>query len=222
MGFFDKIAMKAVDMIGDAIAERRNNSYDNGGNTSAPKSADTAAPAPSAKSVPRTPANVLASGNEPIGAYKTAVQPYGEPKMSFEIPESFTEVESHAEPEMCHLYMFDDNDMVKMNLNKPLICITNEDYAYNAVESFKETGVVEDVDEFEAVNTGKMLFRAKAPYYDGRVYFYGFICGDGRDGYEEYSALSVQYCTDVMGTPLEEKLMKILDHAAETYKEWYE
>lgn len=162
-----------------------------------------------------TPKNVLASGSLPIGNYKTVTDEYSDFKPSFELPVTFGGFDSHAEPEMCYLYMFDDSDETDINLNKPYICITPEDYAYNAVESFLKTGTPSGVGRFEKVNTGKMLFKAKNVNYFGKIaYFYGFVRGES-----DYLGLSMVYCRDAVGTPLENKLIEILDHAAQTYKE---
>lgn len=199
------------------FANQAQNAYNNAvGNTSS--AAVKSAPVSNGKT---TPANVLASGNAPIGAMKTAVNEFSEPVSKFEIPESFVEFDSHAEPEMCHLYMYDDGDDEDIDLNKPVICITPEDYAFKAVESYIKTGTPSGVDWFEPVNCGKMLFKAKKnDYYGQVVYFYGFQRGTVEKlGFADYMGLSMVYCRDVVGTPLEEKLIRILDHAAQTYTE---
>lgn len=197
------------------LAGKAQQSYDNAvGNTPSRPAAKPAAP----RKEKNTPANVLASGSLPIGAVKRVENEFADVKSSFEIPESFTEFDSHAEPEMCHIYMYEDGDDEDIDTGKPIICITPEDFAYEAVSSFIRTGRVEGLDSFEPVNCGKMLFKAKnRNYYGQTVYFYGFARGDRSE--EDYMGLAMIYCHDAEGTPLEAKLMAILDHAAQTYSE---
>lgn len=229
MGFMDlfmkglKKAAEEIDkkagLTGDSslgnFANKAQQSYDQAvGNTTSSAAAQTVKPSTGKT----TPANVLASGSQPIGAMKTVKNEYADIVSSFEIPESFTEFNSHAEPEMCHLYMFDESDEKDININKPIICITPEKFAYNAVASFRRTGTVQGMDSFELVNCGKMLFKAKNRNYSGKtIYFYGFCRGD--EAAENYMGLATIYCHDVEGTPLEAKLISVLDHAAQTYSE---
>lgn len=207
-----KAGLSGNDSLGK-LADKAKQSYDGAvGNANA-----RSASAKTASDGKTTPANVLASGEEPIGAYRRVTNEYADVQSSFELPESFTEFESYAEPEMCYLYMYDSSDAENIDLNKPFICITPENYAYRAVESFLKTGKAEGVSCFEPVSGGKMLFKAKNVDYFGQVvYFYGFARGN-EDG--DYMGLAMTYCRDVVGTPLEKKLMSILDHAAETYEE---
>ena len=197
------------------LAGKAQQSYDQTvGNTPSRPAAKPVAP----RKEKNTPANVLASGSLPIGAMKRIENEFADVNSSFEIPESFTEFESHAEPEMCHIYMYEDGDDEDIDTGKPIICITPEDFAYEAVSSFIRTGRVEGLDSFEPVNCGKMLFKAKnRNYYGQTVYFYGFARGDRSE--EDYMGLAMIYCHDAEGTPLEAKLMAILDHAAQTYSE---
>lgn len=228
MGFMDSLMKglkKAANEIDKAAGLSGNNSLGNLANqaqqsyNSAVGNTQTSAPRQSApvSSGKRTPANVLASGNEPIAPYKTAEDFYydddTEVKVTYEIPSDFEEFDSHAEPEMCYLYKFDDSDYSDIDLNKPHIGITPE--FYDSVESFVNSGTVNGAISCEPVQTGKFLFKSKLNYRGEVVAFYGFKRGASEDN----MALAMFYNQDVVGTALEAKLMSILDHAAQTYTE---
>lgn len=123
------------------------------------------------------------------------------------------EFDSGAEPEMCHMYLGDEEE----NLDRPIIYISCEDFAYDAMEEFQESGSV-NAPDFKPVSLGKMLFFARVKdYYDHQTMaYYAFEQGDDKDP----RAISLTYCKDLIGTPLEKKLLTILEHTAETYKEF--
>ena len=228
MGLFDKIA-KVVKVAGDILDDGKlNDSFasdsSNGKNTDTsvtyekPQNKPAEKPSVNGKT---TPPDVLASGSEPVGNMKIVEDFFYEGSDSntevtthFEIPETFTEFDSGAEPECCQMYMADED----FSLVRPVFCITPENYAYNAVLEFRKNGTVNGVTDFQPVNdpNGKALFKAKKNDYFGQtVYFYGVERGNDRSPV----GFSMVYCNDVVGTPLENKLMKILDHIIETYSE---
>lgn len=231
MGFMDSLMKglkKAANEIDKAAGLSGNNSLGNLANqaqqsyNNAVGNTQTSAPRQSApvSNGRRTPPNVLNSGNEPIAPYKTAEGFYYdgedadiEVKATYEIPSDFEEFESHAEPEMCYLYKFDDSDYSDIDLNKPYICITPE--FYDSVESFVNSGTVNGAISCEPVQIGKFFFKAKLNYRGEVVSLYGFKRGST----EQNMALAMFYNPDVVGTPLETKLISILDHAAQTYTE---
>ena len=217
MGIFDKIS-KAVKIAQDILDDGKLNGSADGKTVSTPKTT-ASSQAVKSKPVRTTPVNVLNSGNTPIGELREVKNLYAEVVSSFMLPTSFTEFDSHAEPEMCHSYMFDDNDLRNgVDLSKPYICITPENFAYHAVESFLKTGKPVGVSKFEAADgSSKMLFKAWLDDYHGQTLcFYGFERGEGN---HDYMGLTMIYCKDVIGTPLEKKLEQILDTAAKSYKE---
>lgn len=169
---------------------------------------------------PLTPAIVLNSADEPIPEYKLAEggawDEYNDNKeyiVSFEIPIDWDDFRSGAEPVMCHLYKYEDSDDDDIDMNKPIICITPE--LYDRIDEFEQTGTIKTAFMCEAVSIGKMFMRAKIKRLDSIVYFYAF-----HELNQNYSqAISLWYKEDILDTPLEKKLIEILDHAAETYTE---
>ncbi|MGN0594131.1 MAG: hypothetical protein ACI4I6_03145 [Hominimerdicola sp.] len=223
MGLFDKIS-KAVkiaeDFLDDGKINNSNSSSSKSGQTAVSNSAKPYNK-PAVNNAKTTPQEVLASGSEPIGNMQIAENSFYDGadsntliKTHFEIPENFSEFDSNAEPESCYMYMADED----FSLERPVFCITPEDYAYNAVKEFRSSGKVSGVSDFQSVDdpNDKALFKAKKTDYFGQtVYFYGVERGIDRNPV----GFSMIYCNDVIGTPLENKLMKILDHVVETYNE---
>lgn len=114
---------------------------------------------------------------------------------------------------MCYLYMFDDKDEEDINLNKPYICISPELEQY--IYQFQKEGKMKDSIMCEQILQSPMLVRAKIKYRGSIVYFYGFERGLSKNK----MAIALFYKPDVEGTELEKKLMKILEHCADTYTE---
>ena len=231
MGLFDKILKEAAKAIDNAIVNNggstaNGNSFSEAVDkamgvkheaTHVSVSAPSSAPA-STSNAPCTPPEVLASGSEPTAPYKTVRNEYYEPVSSFELPEDFTEFRSHAEPMMCHLYKYDEKDDADIDLNKPYISLDCADFIYKAVESYLSSGTVSGLSQFQPIDRGHILFKAKNVNYYGKIVaFYGLYLGDRSE--KSYWGLCMTYCRDAVGTPLEKKLMEILDHAAETYNE---
>ena len=139
--------------------------------------------------------------------------------ISFKINDSFVHVESHAmEVPIVEVYApgcdpeYDDIDEATF----PSICLLCEDVAYEACESFKETGAIPDAIECQALK-GIFKFRAKLPYDNGLlICMYGF---DMADGAWENTALCVIYPMEYEGTNDEKRLIAVLDEAARSYKE---
>lgn len=219
MGFLDGLfkAAKNIDKIaGDVGLSKLADEAKKTLNGALGNNTESSPAKPAAESF--TPAHVIATGNTPVAPYKTAEGCYfdetGEHLVYFEIPSDFEKFDSHAEPSMCHLYMYDEKDDEDIDLNKPIICMTPE--FYEKIEGFQKTGKIAGAIMCESVCVGPMFVRAKMNCYkNDTVYFYGFEQGESKNRV----AIAVQYKRDVIGTPLEEKLMKILDHCAETYEE---
>ena len=139
--------------------------------------------------------------------------------ISFKLNDSFVHMESHAmEVPIVEVYApgcdpeYDDIDEATF----PSICLLCEDVAYEACESFKETGAVPDALECQALK-GIFKFRAKLKYDNGLlIYMYGF---DMADGAWENTALCVIYPKEYEGTDDEKRLITVLDEAARSYKE---
>ena len=126
----------------------------------------------------------------------------------------FVEFNSHAEPESCHQYEpFSEETFTVCDPKLPYFMLSDEDAVWEAVTAFKETGTVGT--DCRPVKAGKMLFRAKIPYFDQVMTLYGF---DRTNSWENFGMCMV-YSRDVEGTPLEDKLLAALDEAAVTYQE---
>lgn len=225
MGLFDKLTQvaKSIDNLagGVGLSELADSAKelidDNLGPISTTSHTETVAPEPERN---LTPAIVMNSVNDPIPPYKLAdggawdeFDNDKEYNLSYEIPEDWTDFNSHAEPSMCFLYKFEDSDIEDIDFNKPVICITPE--LYDCIEEFEKTGSIRNAYMSESISLGKMYMRAKIKRLDNIVYFYAFH--ELNSSFP--SAISLWYKPDVKGTPLEQKLMKILDHAAATYME---
>lgn len=135
-------------------------------------------------------------------------------RVSFRVNDAFKEAKSHAaEVDMLNTYAPDgefgrEGDM-------PYIAIQEDDDVYGGTALFMETGRVDAASEVTPLS-GKFLFRAKMEYYGDLMYFYGFKRFD-----DEYQpcGLCLVYPKEFDGTETERELMRILDEAADTYKE---
>ena len=163
---------------------------------------------------------------------------------SIEIPENFLDFDSGAaEVSNCFMYtpetITDDNldDIYEeyyaknIHLTNPIISMYNQMNAMiYGVKGYVENGVPganprskEYISVWEDVKgkCGKMLFKAKVEnYYDKVLYFYGFTQVDEIDNYTQEMGLTLEYSKDIVDTPLEAKLHKILEHVAQTYTEY--
>lgn len=228
MGLFDKLSKvaKTIDTMAGGVglselADEAKKTLDEAlGNSDEPvRSAPAPAPTP-AKPEHVTPAIVKNSAFEPIPAYQLAEgcswtnEDDVEYTLTYEIPEDWGEFDSHAEPSMCYLYKFEESDLEDLDLCKPCICI--DPTLSKFVEEFEKTGTMRNAYMCEPTSINKMYCRAKIDHADQVIYFYAFHELD-KDYF--HNAIALWYEKDLLGTPLEQKLMQILDHAAETYKE---
>ena len=163
---------------------------------------------------------------------------------SLEIPVNFLEFDSGAaEVGDCFMYtpeiITDDNlDDVyeeyfakKTNLSNPIICMYTQMNAMNyGIKGYIENGAPaanpsskEYISVWEDVKgkCGKMLFKAKVEnYYDKVLYFYGFTQVNQFEDFTQEVGLTLEYSKDIVDTPLEAKLHKILEHVANSYTEY--
>ncbi|MDE7043560.1 MAG: hypothetical protein K2O97_00805, partial [Acetatifactor sp.] len=135
-------------------------------------------------------------------------------RMSFQINDSFKEAKSHAgEVEMLHTYAPESEYGEEGSY--PYLAIQIDDPVYTAVEEFKEKGTFSGAMELIPLS-GKFYFKAKMEYFGHIMYFYGM---DRCDGYWKNSGLCMVYPKTCTGTKDEQRLMQILDEAAESYQE---
>ncbi len=175
-------------------------------------------PEPVHKQTVQTPKEILESGSIPAKPSLLRESYFydgdAEYIMRFRLSGDFVEFDSHAEPEACHQYEpFSDTDFTSYDGCLPYLMFTNENIVDKAVAAFKKNSTVGT--ECQAVTNGKMLFRAKLPYYDRIMVLYGFDRGSSWENF----GMCMVYRPDVEGTPLEQKLLAALDEAAATYTE---
>ena len=134
--------------------------------------------------------------------------------ISFLVNDSFRPAKSHA-AEVTALSTYSPGSEYGSEEDDIYICIMIDAGEYDVIDDFKEKGTVEGASYFQKL-TGQFLFKARIKYYDSLMYFYALnMC----DGFWDYSILAVSYPMEYDGTEDEQKLIKILDQAAESYKE---
>jgi len=134
--------------------------------------------------------------------------------VSFKLNDSFKEAKSHAgEIEMLNTYAPEAEYGEEGTY--PYVAVEMDDSIYSAVEEFKAAGTFAGALEITALSD-QFYFKAKMEYYGNIMYFYGL---DRCDGYWENNGLCMVYPKKYLGTENEKKLMKVLDEAAESYRE---
>lgn len=196
MGLFDKIK-KAADVVGDLLDDGQING------SNKPQSVQNGAAA------------VSFADTIDTSALKKIEFRFDNINASYEIPAAFGEFESHAEPEMCCMLGLDPNDESSFDLKKPVLCVTPEDFAWDAFEDLELEGTVSSAKEFQRVDMKYFKFKAKADYYkDQTAYWYG-----GQLMNDTFRGLALIYGKELSGTARERELMQILDNAANSYSE---
>lgn len=206
MGFLDKLfsAAKAVSEIASEIEAVRDNS----------ETVSSPPPAPNAAYMNVEPAKPSVRYSD---TFYDGEECETEVEYSFMISEDFLWRKNNA-AEVDALFVYAPNgtengDKVDFN-NTPYIFVSGgDDSVYMLVEQFKETGTTDGL--IEKYENRQLLFKCKTDYYGQIMVLYGM----DRGTIWENSGIALVYNKAVEGTPLEEKLMKILDEAAETYTE---
>lgn len=135
-------------------------------------------------------------------------------RISFLVNDAFKEAKSHAgEVEMLSTYA--PAEEYGQEGTFPYLAIQLDDEVYTAVEEFKQTGAFTGAIEITPLS-GKYYFKAKREYYGYIMYFYGM---DRCDGFWENNGLCMIYPKMYVGTENEVRLMRVLDEAAESYRE---
>lgn len=144
---------------------------------------------------------------------------FGDRKYSFMISGDFIEFNSHCEIMPAFQYEPDrnasGNDYTGYEEKLPHIGIGPDDGIYDAVEEFEKSGTLPE-GSYEKCDSEYFAFRCSFDAYGLKYYAYAFRSSTAR----ELEMLSLDYHSDIAGTPLENKLKAILDEAASTYKEW--
>ncbi|MCR5121338.1 MAG: hypothetical protein K6B74_02845 [Ruminococcus sp.] len=149
------------------------------------------------------PPEALLNDGSPITRYVTVSESSGK-GMSFELPPEFVEMSTGSGAEMFHMYRADEGDFRSPRLVKPYICIIPAGGGIPLAEDCTSACI----GLMEIRSKGWVNYRGKAARY------YGFTRRD------ESRQLLVLFCEpNVVGTPLGNKMITVLDHAAETYRE---
>ncbi len=223
MGFLDsikKLAGAAAKEIGEAAKEAAKSVNENKSEASAQNTVK-----PSAAETKKTPAEIIASGNNHAKAsIERKTESFGGETgddmfdVKFMLSGDFIEFNSHCE--VMPAYQYEPNSTIEDDLytgyesNLPHIGIGPCDEIYDAVEAFEETGELPEGD-YEKCDSEYFAFRCSFDNYGDKYYAYAFRSGTTR----EKEMLSVDYLPDIVGTPLEKKLKAALDEAASTYSE---
>ena len=135
-------------------------------------------------------------------------------RIFFQVNDAFKEAKCHAgEADMVSTYAPEEEYGTEGDL--PYLAVQMDDEVYCAVEEFKEKGTFTGAMEITPLS-GNFYFKAKMDYYGDIMYFYGMdCCGD----FGENNGLCLVYQKEYAGTENEQKLMRVLDEAAESYRE---
>lgn len=162
-----------------------------------------------------TPQDIINSGNTPAKPSVLFKDEFGDKEFTFMISGDFIEFNSHCEVVPSFQYEpFNDDDYTSYNEMLPQIGIGPNDDIYDAVEEFEENGSLPN-ESYEKCDNKFFAFRCTFNNYGRRFYAYGFRKNTAR----ELEMLSIEYNPDIVGTPLEKKLMAALDEIASTYSE---
>lgn len=134
--------------------------------------------------------------------------------ISFQVNDAFKEAKSHAgEADMLSTYAPEEEYGTEGAV--PYLAVQMDDEVYCAVEEFKEKGTFTGAMEITPLS-GNFYFKGKMEYYGDIMYFYGL---DRSGGFWENNGLCMVYPKEYAGTENEQKLMRVLDEAAESYRE---
>lgn len=206
MGLFD--SLKKIIDVAETVSKQLNASSQN-----APSEASPNHTRPAASSTPaqKTPQSILDSGSIPAKESVLIEDEYADINYSFRLSGDFIEFDSHCELSPSYQYEpYSNEDFTDYSGVYPNIAIGPNDDIYSAVESGKPIG-----EGYEKLDNQFFSFRTRLPYFGKILYCYAFSDGTAR----EREALGLTYSRDIVGTPLEKKLIAALDEAASTYTE---
>lgn len=136
--------------------------------------------------------------------------------ISFQVNDSFQEAKSHA-GEVMMLSTYAPGKSMGAEGTSPYLAILCDDFVYDAVEEYKETGTFTGAPEDMTALDGAFYFKARIRYYEGReesmMYFYGL-----RWDYLGNTGLCMVYPKAYRDTESEKKLMHVLDEAARSFR----
>lgn len=142
-------------------------------------------------------------------------------KVTFNLSGDFLETAGDVHYLASYLPTIDDDyDSDYSDSNTPLFGVldVDDEIIYNMAEKFDKGGVPENAMMFLRVDDmgSRIQFKAKVKNRFGKIeYFYN--C-QFHDEFNPQSYIGVCYNADVVGTPLEKKLMAAVDEAARTFR----
>ncbi|MCM1090814.1 MAG: hypothetical protein NC092_06510 [Butyrivibrio sp.] len=134
------------------------------------------------------------------------------------VNKAFKPAKSHAaEAELLSTYTPDNEYGNEADM--PCIAVQIDDKVYCAVAEYMEDQTFDGAISIEPLE-GRFLFRAKMDYFGDMMYFYGLQLEYELDGEEfaDNAGLCLVYPRSYVGTADEEKLMRVLDEAAQSFK----
>lgn len=135
-------------------------------------------------------------------------------EVSFLLSGDFIEFNSHCELEPSYQYEpLNQAAYTGYQENYPEIFFGVPDAVYDAIEEYHKTGTVGK--DFTLIENSVFLFKTRIECVGDVLWIYAFSAQSAM----EENALCLQYHPDIVGTPLEQKLLAILDEAAKTYVE---
>ncbi len=162
----------------------------------------------------RTIRNIIPAPSSHIAEDEVYGDGDGRYRISFRVNDVFREAKSHAgEVEMLHTCA--PGEEYGREGSFPYLAVQFDDAVFDAVEEYKESGTVTGASEITALSE-PFYFRAKMEYFGDVMYFYAMDCCDGS---WENVGLCMVYPEAYVGTEDERTLMRVLDEAAESYRE---
>ncbi|MGN1404302.1 MAG: hypothetical protein ACI4XB_08275 [Ruminococcus sp.] len=215
MGFFD--AMKKI--VGGA--QQLKSQLDAIPDTPVPKTPQPSVrpvTIPSAQAAKKTDAALLETGSIPAKpSVKRSTCAYRDDDkyvVTFQLSGDFVEFNSHCELDPSYQYEPDCNEEYTEYLeHHPEIFFGAPDTVYDTIEAYRLNGTAGK--DFTRLENGTFLFKARTEYFGDVLWMYAFSEQSAMEG----DAVCLQYHPDIVGTPLEQKLIAALDEAAMTYTE---
>lgn len=219
MGFFD--SLKKIVNAAETVSKQ----FSSSASSAVPKKTE---PAVYNVTTVKTPQSVLNSGNiNAKPSVKRETLAFGctdandEFKVSFMLSGDFIEFNSNCELDPSFQYEPDcDKEYTEYNEKLPMIAIgpdiSPNEQVYNAAEKYLKERAPSGTD-FKEINNGTFLFRTKFYYPTLNAFLYAYIFSD--ETVWGHQMIGLQYNKDIVGTPLEKKLMAAVDEAASTYTE---
>ncbi len=230
MGFFDKLldAAKAIDNLAEKMQAEQRDTNNNSNGSKAQTASKPEHPAPNITR--KTDQKVLTTGSQPAKPLKTFsgkqfftgtddkdyVVDY-----EITIPGDFIDFDCGAgEIEVSFVYLpGGEDDYDESDLNVPSISMYTslERKTQLLIEQCKQGKSPEDVLMYLAKDGKNYAYKAKLRVFGKIFYILGDVKQDSRIVYEKHIVAS--YNGDVLGTPLESKLIAAAECVADSYRE---